>query len=147
MKQIPKCVAQSIENVSLGSLVYVPDSKYWAIRAEENSLFHLNNRTIRTPGGVVLDFGGYYTVSVEPDECFSISSISTIGISQHGSLCLFPTSDGDVHSVLIGNDDFADSLHLFELETGKKKMDVKTNGEGIAFKCWKIWLTVLDDGE
>ena len=145
MKLIPKCVAQSIEDVSPGSLIYHPASKFWAIRAVENGLFRLNDRLIRKPDGVLLDFGSDYTVSVEPDECFSISSISTIGISQHGSLCLFPTSDGDVHSVLIGNDDFADSLHLFELETGKKKMDVKTNGEGVAFKSWKIWLPMLDE--
>ena len=57
MKLIPKCVAQSIEDVLPGSLVYVPASKFWAIRTEENELYHLNDRRIRSPGGVVLDFG------------------------------------------------------------------------------------------
>lgn len=144
MQLIPKWFTQSINDVSPGSLVYVPGSKYWAIRAAASELFDLKSRRIRDPGGVVLDFGTDYAISVEPDECFHISAVSEIAEPALGSLCLFPVTDIEVHVVLIGFDNFNDTLLVFELETGKKE-SVPLGRQGVAFKRWEIWLPRLDE--
>jgi hypothetical protein len=61
-----------LENITPGSLVFIPDDGVWCIRVDAGGVICLGDWRHFSPDGLLADFGDDYIVCPEWRDCFRI---------------------------------------------------------------------------
>lgn len=141
--KLPK--PSSITDVQPGSLVLIPRQNWWAFGMAGEQLFFLHNRQAGFVNGKVADLGRAYEIKI---------NLLTASRAQYsfpeeectaGDLILFLDDGATSYSMVLGRDLGAGQLSTFEFSSGSIRKRGSADGEGLAYRGWRIEVPCSED--